>query len=95
MKFTKEQIATIVTASIDSLVSGNDQLDEQCLHSGLLQLGLIKYEDTDTAYELFGQFEHLLAEEVDNSHFRCETCSWWFEHHEASEDEEGSCEGCD
>lgn len=83
----------IIEEAKDCLVSSHEDLSEEQVHSALYNLDLIDYEDYDTSEEVFKHLEAEIAEDVDQSHFRCETCSWWFEHHEAG-DEEGNCENC-
>lgn len=83
----------IINSVVEGIVEGHEGLDERQVHNGLYNLGLIEYDDMDTAIEVFEHLESAIVEELDHNYFQCESCSWWFEHGEAG-DEEGNCENC-
>ena len=94
MIISKELKRKLIQLAVELNVGGNEDVSHLWLLSALYQMDPTEYQDKEVlAEELFPEYEDAINEEVSNGHFRCESCSWWFEHHEAG-DEEGNCIDC-
>ena len=83
----------LVDLAVELNVGGHEMPTSAWLFSALYQVDPTDYEGKEKlAEEMYPAYEDAIAKALDESHFQCAHCSWYFELGEEACD--GICEGC-